>query len=231
MNRSIDKLNESAYFFNNVKKLVRKLELEKSQEAIIPLIQSLRFELNSYVNSHRSTTFTLQAELKTKFGDQFENWYSKKIIELRSHPFSKTLLELRNINQKEGNLFPTFLLKKETENFTFFYEFDIVDPKSTFLKPYQVNPKNNKIFFELPPVKGGEDPFNISPMEEGHLKYQLFRKISDELEKNDTSEIKVEKIRISRFNAEYEIPDFLENLREMGKILEDIVLEGKKIFS
>ena len=48
MNRSLDKLNESAYFFNNVKKLVRKLELENSQEAIIPLIQSLRFELNSY---------------------------------------------------------------------------------------------------------------------------------------------------------------------------------------
>lgn len=230
MRRSIDKLNESGYYFQKVQNLISELKFEKSPEAIVLLIQNLRFELNSYINSHRATTFTLQAELRTKFGAQFESWYSKKIFELRKHPFSKTLLELRNINQKEGNLFPTFLLKNETENFVFIYEFDLIAPENTFLKPFLITPKNRNIRFDLPPVRENENPFSITKEQESSLKFQLFQILSNEVKKNGEEVFLVEKIKISRFKAEYYPTEFLENLREMGKQLEDIIAEGKVLF-
>lgn len=230
MNRTIDKLNESSYYFNKVQDIIEEFKIDNSPKTMVKLIQEFRFELNSYINSHRATTFTLQAELRTKFGTQFETWYSKKIETLRNHPFSKTLLELRNINQKEGNLYPTFLIKRETENFKILYEFDLVSPENTFIKPYSVTPKNNKATFELPSRQENEDPNKFSSKDEAYLKFQLLKMITNDLKESPKKEIvEIEKIRISRFNSEYSVSDFLEKLREMGKLLECIVLEGKDL--
>jgi hypothetical protein len=231
MERSIDKLNETAYHYNRLKSLLDELIIEKNGEKLVLLIQNFRFELNAYVNSHRATTFTLQSELRNKFGDFFENWYSKKKEILKGHPFGKTLLELRNINQKEGNLYPTFLIKRESGLMIYIHEFDLIDSKRRFLKPYNFLPKSNKITFDLPQKGIGENPNELTEQEESFLKFQLFKTIKEDLEsiKNEKS-FEVFKIRIERFNNEYTPSQFLNNLKEMGILLEDLILEGVELF-
>lgn len=67
--------------------------------------REFKYEFNSLVNSFRSITFVLQKCFKNKHSE-FEKWYSEVQIILKNDEFADKIHQLRNINQKEGNIHP-----------------------------------------------------------------------------------------------------------------------------
>lgn len=100
-----DKFNETRYNYHKVKDKFEEIKSEKDLGKLIELILFIRYEINSFVNSFRATTFALQSEHRRSHGEKFEDWYKKSIDKINSDPFSKAVKELRNINQKQGNIF------------------------------------------------------------------------------------------------------------------------------
>lgn len=128
MRASQDKFNETKYYFWKVDSKLNEILNTEDIRKIPEIISEFRFELNAYINSHRATTFTLQSELRSKYKDKFEEWYSTQLKNLTSYEFSSILKELRNINQKEGNKYPTFEFKGETNKMILLYEIDLTNP-------------------------------------------------------------------------------------------------------
>lgn len=75
-------------------------------------IHRFRFNTNAFMNSARAVTLVLQKDYKT-LEPSFDNWYQEKIKSLDSSQNSKLFLNLRNINQKEGNRLPIFVSEHE----------------------------------------------------------------------------------------------------------------------
>lgn len=77
--------------------------VDKSKES-----REFKYEFNSFVNSSRSLTFVMQKCFKNK-AEGFETWYENIQEELKRNEFAKLLVDLRNINQKEGNKYPDII--------------------------------------------------------------------------------------------------------------------------
>src|SRR5688500_1970087 len=122
MRTSQDKLNETRHFYHEVIRIIDLISEEKEFENLLKLISQFRFQLNAFVNAYRATTFTLQAELKSKYGDKFTTWYEVQLKKISSFDFTKVLKELRNINQKRGNKYPTFIFEGESEKSIIHFE-------------------------------------------------------------------------------------------------------------
>jgi hypothetical protein len=161
MRAAQDKFNEARYHFWRAKDKLDQINGEKDYPKLFDLIAEFRYEINSYVNSHRATTFALQAEMKSKYGDKFLKWYERQLIKITSDEFSKILKELRNINQKEGNKFPTFEFKGESESSVITFEIDFTNPDGKFITKTSHHLKK-PLTIEISPVKSGEDPNFIS---------------------------------------------------------------------
>lgn len=223
-----DKFNEVKYNFAKLKAKFKEIEEEVEFINLLELINEFRFDLNSFVNSYRSTTFTLQAEHKSKHGDIFIKWYETARKKITDDEFSKIITELRNINQKEGNIYPTFQFKGETDKAIVYFELDLANKDSNFITTKQIEWKNN-ISFEL-------ESTSNNPNEISHEDKMKLLKISMELytstmnEIHEQKKIKLDSIKIDRFNKKYSPEEFKKNLNRMGYIMQEIIEEGWTLF-
>lgn len=67
-------------------------------------LKAFRYNFNAFVNSSRAVTFVLQKVYRHDHG--FIEWYTIRRNALTSNDFAKRIVELRNLNQKEGNMYP-----------------------------------------------------------------------------------------------------------------------------
>lgn len=86
----------------------------------------VRFTLNAFVNSARSVTFAIQKHYRNVFGEEFNTWYKARKTCLKEYEW---FVNLRNINQKQGNRLPLFRptasdLNGNTETITIDYSND-----------------------------------------------------------------------------------------------------------
>lgn len=77
-------------------------------------LQEFRYDFNAFVNASRSVTFILQ-KVYNKI-PEFENWYKEKQEILKNDEFAKKVLDLRNLNQKQGNTYPMIQLNFSENN-------------------------------------------------------------------------------------------------------------------
>lgn len=81
----LEKLLEAEYF----------LAYQKNADGM-----EFQFELNAYLSAARSVTFYLQKNMAGV--KNFDTWYQRHQILMKSDPAMKFFLELRNISQKQG---------------------------------------------------------------------------------------------------------------------------------
>ncbi len=150
----------------------------------------------------RATTLVLQKEYKSKHGKKFEDWYSVKVKDINANTFFSTLKELRNINQKEGNIYPTFIFKTETTKGNILFEVDYIG-------------QNDKVIKNL--------TLENVPDESEHYKM-----LYEEAIKTDNFILK--EFKIDRMNIIMTPADFLMKSKECGRIIEKIVNEATEKF-
>ena len=101
-----DKWLECAYHLKRMKKKWFEIQEEGVDKRIVS--REFKYEFNSFVNSCRSVTFVMQKCFRNK-AKGFEKWYEKIQEELKQNEFAKIVVDLRNINQKEGNKYPDII--------------------------------------------------------------------------------------------------------------------------
>lgn len=224
---TFDKIRETRYHFDHIQTLYHAIENESNVNKLIKLIRAFRYEINSFVNSHRATTLTLQKECRNKFGDKFNEWYAISLKELVDDEFAIVIKELRNINQKEGNIFPTFIFEAEKNGKKIYWEGDLHDPK---WKSFQIGnlcgldkkelnksiPKENIVGSPEFMATNNFSQLDVSSFLEG-LK-RVTNKVLDDYD--NSSKIKLHKITIDRFNKEYEPIEFIDNIFRLAQKLE-----------
>lgn len=232
-----DKFNELWYNFSHLKKKYEEIENEKEFNKHINLVLDFRYEVNSFVNSYRSVTFTLQKEHRSTHGQKFEDWYNSAIKALTEHPFSKTILELRNINQKEGNVEPTFEFVGTTEKWVITFDLDPNDEKNNFIGKYTMKfkreEKETQAVFTSPETKTGdeflEQEDDLSQADKIHimtLTAQAFNQIFTEI--HNANGFRLNAIKINRLGKEFTPSEFLNNLMEMGSLMQKLIKDGWK---
>jgi len=228
---TLDKIKETNYHFDRIYEISEKIKCENNFYKLFPLTKQFRYELNSFVNSYRSTTFNLQKECRTKYGQRFEEVYQSALQKIIDDDFLKIVKELRNINQKEGNLYPTFTFSSIKNGTKINFETDLNRLESSKI----LSLSSGK--FDLPErgrFEDREDPKveNIIGTKEFKNKYlmsdddieQILKGVTESFFRNaqvfdENCEYKVHKIVIEKFKKEYTIEEFLENLRRVGKKL------------
>jgi hypothetical protein len=197
-----DKLNEAIYYFNIFETKLNGINQLSLLKDIFMAVEHLRFDINSFTNSMRATTLVLQKEYKSKHGKDFETWYADKLKEINANSFFNTLKELRNINQKEGNIYPTFIFKTETSKGNVLFEVDYVGEKGKIIK--------NLILDGVPD------------------EYEHYKMLYEEAAKTDN--FVLNGFKIDRMNISMTPIDFLAQSKECGRIIERIVDEATKKF-
>ena len=191
--------------------------------------KEFRFELNSFVNSHRATTFALQSEYKSKLGAKFTSWYGKNLVKITNDEFSKILKELRNINQKEGNIYPTFEYKAEVEGGIFYFEVDFTNSQNPIQR--ERFETKERIAVRISDLLPGEIPGILKKEDEIKIWdsftniYMEQRKLLSQVKPND---YKLHQLKIDRFDKNYSPNEFISNLERMGKNLQEVIDDGWK---
>jgi hypothetical protein len=99
MAASEDKYREAACNLNHLKRTAAAYAVGDGG------FDDVRYSLNSFVNAARAVTFALQKQYRGKFSAAFDSWYEARRDRLSRF---KWFLNLRNINQKEGNRLPYY---------------------------------------------------------------------------------------------------------------------------
>lgn len=169
----IDKWIESKYHLKRMKEKWFEIQSENADKS--KFSRDFKFEFNSFVNSCRSITFVLQKCFKNK-AEGFENWYEKIQEELKQNDFAKMIVELRNINQKEGNKYPDII---EIKIINKFFQSEITyspipDNKSQLFDKIKLTENQKKLI----PINLID--FNIVPRLENFEINLVYDNISDE---------------------------------------------------
>lgn len=101
-----DKWLECVYHLDRMKDKWFEIQTDGAKKNIIS--REFKYEFNSFVNSCRSVTFVMQKCFKNKV-DGFDEWYKGVQDKLKQNDFAKVLVDIRNVNQKEGNRFPDII--------------------------------------------------------------------------------------------------------------------------
>lgn len=226
---TFDKIRETRYHYDNLRILYKQIECENDIFKLVRFIRAFRYEINSFVNSHRATTLTLQKECRNKYGEKFNEWYATALEELINDEFSIIIKELRNINQKEGNIFPTFIFEAEKNGKKIYWEGDLHNSKwKSFnianISGYDKKVSDKNIIKE--DIIGSPEfmtankftELDVSIFLEGLANFT--NKILDEFDKN--SKISLHKIVIDRFDKAYEPDEFMDNLFRVAHKLESL---------
>ncbi|MBC7694496.1 MAG: hypothetical protein H7141_03525 [Burkholderiales bacterium] len=228
---SKDKLKETHYNFNRVIETLKEIENSTDILEIVGKIQLVRYDLNSFVNSSRSVTLVLQKDFKTKFRPKFENWYTKEKMDLDKLPFAKILLELRNINQKEGNIYPTFEFISELENDFFTFELDYTKPIDEIFVNEKLIAKGYPN--EKPNLKNKSDEIKIKEpnkdFEDEVFKFAAIRYNNAIKEVNEKNNFKLHMLKIDRFDIDLSKDEFLQKCREILNVLTQIVKKSSDL--
>lgn len=221
-----DKFNETRHHYWRLNGIMHSILVEKSFSRIVDMIMEFRYELNSFVNSHRATTFTLQAEHKSKLGIKFNFWYEGALKPLLQDDFSKILKELRNINQKEGNLYPTFVFKTETDKAILYYEIDFTAEQHDYIINKRCEPKMS-ISVDLSDGCSNDDPRTITDEDRAKIMKAVAAFCKEqEAQIREDKTLQLYSLKIERLGQEFNPSDFLQNLKRVTKILQDIVNDG-----
>ena len=227
-----DKLKETHYHFDRVVRTLNEIEKSTDILEIVSKIQLVRYDLNSFVNSSRSVSLVLQKEFRTNFGETFEKWYQKEKEDLSKLPFAKILIELRNINQKEGNIYPTFEFIAELENSFFTFELDFTKPidkifvnQTLTAKHYSTDKQNFKK--ESTETKIHE----LNKKFENELFKLVENVYSDALkEVNEKNNFRLHKLKVDRFDIDLTKKEFLQKCNEILKLLTRMVNNSSEVF-
>jgi hypothetical protein len=89
-----DKLQEAEFFLDRLR------EHDSGRD--------FRYYLSAFLSAARSVTWVLQAELKSKYGDEFERWYEPHQRTLAVDRIARIVKEARNILLKRGSREPVY---------------------------------------------------------------------------------------------------------------------------
>jgi hypothetical protein len=225
-----DKFQETTYHFSRLKAKLDEIINEKDFNKLVYSVIEFRYELNACVNSYRATTFALQSEHRKKFGEKFEKWYQVAKDKITSDQFSKIIQELRNINQKEGNIYPTFQFEGESDEAIIFFEIDYTSKDTSFIIRKGLTAKVG-LSVELSDILPGE-PLNKFTIDDENRMNAAAAKFFGEQQNKifKKNQFKLQKIKIDRFQKEYSPSEFLENFVRMGNLLREIVKDGWLVF-
>ncbi len=242
MRATQDKFTETKYYLKKIKENLELIQKETKFTEIVDKIFEFRYALNAFVNNYRSTTFALQKEHK-KNGELFADWYSRALKPIIEGEFTKVIQDLRNINQKEGNIYPTFEFKGSTQDTNIFFELDFTSNQDSFVTSYRMEsigmnsekPVKANIadiqFKSTFPASGAVESIEISESD----RQLIFKDAMNHLTKTVNSlyeqdGFKLNKIKIDRLNKEFTPEEFLDNLNRVTGTLQSILEDGWKIF-
>lgn len=218
-----DKFRESKYYLNRV--IASLMEIEYSNYSIktVQDILYLRYDLNSYINASRATTFVLQKEYRSAYGNEFDTLYSEIIQTLIEHNFSNSLKELRNMNQKEGNKYPTFEFVSELENSNFYFELDFTATSGNIFPKQRLESKGVKYTKPLftTTAEISEDKFL-------EILHETYRDAVEEV--NLKKNFKLHKLKVDKLSIDLSARDFIQQCIEVNNIIHRIIKDCETKF-
>lgn len=229
MRLTIDKEKEAFYHFKNFKQKLEKINHIKSIKELLIEVEYLRFDINAFINSLRATTLVLQKEYRSKFGEAFNTWYSEKVKEIEAIEFLKILKELRNINQKEGNIYPTFIFKSGTAKGSISFEVDYTGDSKSAIKNIVVEFNNFGGIEISDAVADHETQLTLEDKQKvWNAAINHYKVLQQDIVELDN--FILIKFKIERMDIEIEPVEFVEKCKISGELIEKIVYEARSKF-
>jgi|GEM_PF-3955837 len=230
-----DKLRETKYYLDRVTATLEKIKSTTDMLEVVKEGLYMRYDLNSFINSSRAVTLVLQKEFRRKYDAEFDNWYALKLQKLKQHGFSEKLKELRNMNQKEGNKYPTLELITELEKVNLFFELDYTQASGKTLIKYGMFVKGSENLPNAAPVPTINSTNSDLPKLTEEDKDKLLDEISKEWKQANTEALqknnfRLHKLKVDILNIDLTPQDFLRNCIEVFEIIRDITKESSLKF-
>lgn len=226
MRRTKDKFNETKYHCRNLFIKFEQIDEVKSMRELIKLIDTIRYDLNNFANSYRATTFTLQSELKSKYGDDFVNWYEVAKRPLITSEYSNLLKEIRNVNQKNGNNYIAFNISYSSATSKIYYDINLTNYGKEMIKPTNIE-------FTKPlqvQISNGTSP-DLTKNDEELVFVELIKEVSKlikEVNPENISNFRLENIKI--IEKRFTVLEFKNIINEQMIIMKNIIDDGVEKF-